>query len=121
MRRVAVLAGLVIHGCGWFGRDAAVDAVEAEKAVRDLFAAAEAGDCARIRPLLPKLATEEACQEFLGDVREHQLRLVDVNRVVVDGRDPDAYIVRTQVSRSGTEKEMLVRAERTDGGWIVVF
>ena len=87
--------------------------------VTRLFAAAARRDCIELATLGPQFTDPVHCEKFLTGWEERQVRLIRVEEARVDGRDRDAVIVRARVWRSGHEADMLVRAERADGAWIL--
>ncbi|NOK20313.1 hypothetical protein HMI50_25155 [Corallococcus carmarthensis] len=90
-----------------------------EAVVRRFFQALPSGDCAVLGPLLVTGQGVPSCEETVKDLREHGMGLVDVLEAKVDGRDPDAVLVRARVSQGGTERSepFLFRVERQGDGW----
>ncbi|RKG96868.1 hypothetical protein D7X32_34540 [Corallococcus carmarthensis] len=90
-----------------------------EAVVRRFFQALPSGDCAVLGPLLVTGQGVPSCEETVKDLREHGMGLVDVLDAKVDGRDPDAVLVRARVSQGGTERSepFLFRVERQGDGW----
>ncbi|MBZ4330992.1 hypothetical protein NR800_29515 [Corallococcus interemptor] len=90
-----------------------------EAAVRRFFQALPSGDCAVLGPLLVTGQGMPSCEETVKDLHEHGMGLVDVLDAKVDGRDPDAVVVRARVSQGGRERAepFLFRVERQGDGW----
>ncbi|CAM3826697.1 hypothetical protein G4177_00870 [Corallococcus sp. ZKHCc1 1396] len=90
-----------------------------EAAVRRFFQALPSGDCAVLGPLLVSGQGLPSCEDTVKDLHEHDLRLVDVVEAKVDGRDPDAVLVRARVSQGGRERRepFVFRVERQAEGW----
>ncbi len=91
----------------------------AEKTVRGFFAALPSQDCAVLGPLLATGGKAKSCQETVKELQAHGYGFVEIVGSEVDGRDPDAVMVRTRVSRHGVPREepLVLRVERQDGGW----
>src|SRR5262245_58945552 len=91
----------------------------AQAAVRAFFAALPEGNCQVLGPLLATGGSARPCEETIRELREHGVELVKIVDATVDGREPDAVLVRTQVARNGTVREapFILRVERHDGGW----
>lgn len=90
-----------------------------EAVVRRFFQALPSGDCAVLGPLLVSGEGLPSCEESVKDLREHDLHLVDVVEAKVDGRDPDAVLVRARVAQGGKERAepFFFRVERQADGW----
>ncbi|RKH16228.1 hypothetical protein D7X74_16180 [Corallococcus sp. CA047B] len=90
-----------------------------EAVVRRFFQALPSGDCAVLGPLLVKAPGLPSCEDTVKDLREHDLHLVDIVEAKVDGRDPDAVLVRARVSQGGKERPepYFFRVERQADGW----
>jgi len=88
----------------------------ARDVVERFFTALPSRDCAVVGPLL---AIPGSCPAMVEDLNAHGLSLVEVLEVKVDGREPDAVLVRTRVARDGQVREqpMLLRVERHPDGW----
>jgi len=95
----------------------------AEATVRRLFEALPSEDCAVLGPLLATGAGMRSCEEVVAELREHGLSLVDIVESKLDGRDPDAVLVRARVARGGEvgKEPWLLRVERRSGAWRVRF
>ena len=81
------------------------------------FAAVAREDCSGIIGRLGTAPDEEHCREFLEDARRHQLRLLEVIEVQVDGRDPSAAVVRTGIEQGGRRRQVAVRVPHREGRW----
>ncbi|RKG61552.1 hypothetical protein D7V80_34090 [Corallococcus sp. CA054B] len=90
-----------------------------EAAVRRFFQALPSGDCAVLGPMLVTGQGVPSCEETVKDLHEHGMGLVDVLDAKVDGRDPNAVVVRARVSQGGAERSepFLFRVERQGDGW----
>ena len=116
--RAAFLAALVTLGCEATDEPRAADA---EATVREMFAAADAGDCATLRRLIQGMDSDDACHEYLHGWRENGISLVGITRISRDGRDPNAFLVHSRVSRHGEVREGITRAVHDENGrWTVV-
>ncbi|WP_338282171.1 hypothetical protein [Corallococcus caeni] len=113
---LAVLGVLGVLGCP---STTSSKAEAGEAVVRRFFQALPSGDCAVLGPLLVTGQGVPPCEETVKDLREHGLGLVDVLDAKVDGRNPDAVLVRARVSQGGTERSepFLFRVERQGDGW----
>ena len=91
----------------------------AETAVRRFFTALPSEDCAVLGPLLATGGSARPCPETVRELNAHGYSLVEVVESKVDGRDPDAVMVRARVAREGIPREepLVLRVERQDGGW----
>jgi hypothetical protein len=91
----------------------------AEATVRRFFSALPSEDCAVLGPLLATGAGARPCAETVRELRAHGYGLVEVVGSEVDGRDPDAVLVRTRVSLAGVPREepLVLRVERQGDGW----
>ncbi len=90
----------------------------ARATVQRFFEALPAGDCAELGPLL--VGTEQdTCRATVDELNEHGVSLVEVLDAKVDGRDPNAVMVRARVARDGRVREqpMLLRVEEHSEGW----
>ncbi|RKH21011.1 hypothetical protein D7Y11_25350 [Corallococcus sp. AB018] len=110
------LAALVMLGCPSMTSS---KAEAGEAAVRRFFQALPSGDCSVLGPMLVTGQGVPSCEETVKDLREHGMGLVDVLDAKVDGRDPNAVVVRARVSQGGTERAepFLFRVERQGDGW----
>ncbi|MCE9671632.1 hypothetical protein LY474_27880 [Myxococcus stipitatus] len=95
----------------------------AEATVRRLFEALPSEDCAVLGPLLATGEGMRPCEEAVAEMREHGLSLVDIVESKLDGRDPDAVLVRARIARGGEvgKEPWLLRVERRSGTWRVRF
>jgi len=91
----------------------------AQATVRAFFTALPAGDCQVLGPLLATGGSAKPCEDTVRELREHGLELMEVLDSVVDGRDPNAVLVRTKLARDGTVRAepFILRVERQDGEW----
>lgn len=113
--RCALIA--LLAACG--GRsepDPEPDTAGAEAIVRELFEAATARDCARVRPLVRALETEHDCEEYVEEFHADRVELLEIESTARDGRDRRAYIVHTRIRRGDREIRWLVRARWSPGG-----
>jgi hypothetical protein len=91
----------------------------AQASVRAFFAALPARDCAVLGPLLAKGGSAKPCEDTVRELHEHGMQLVDIVDAAVDGRNPDAVLVRAKLARDGAVREepYVLRVEHQDGGW----
>ncbi|MCY1046766.1 hypothetical protein OV208_36015 [Corallococcus sp. bb12-1] len=108
----------------WLAAPACTSATSAkveagEAVVRRFFQALPSGDCAVLGPMLVEGQGLPSCEDSVKDLREHDLHLVDIVEAKVDGRDPNAVLVRARVSQGGKERQepYFFRVERQSEGW----
>lgn len=91
----------------------------AETVVRRFFTALPSEDCAVLGPLLASGGSAKPCPEVVRELNAHGYSLVEIVESQVDGRDPNAVLVRAKVARGGVPREepFVLRVERRDGGW----
>lgn len=91
----------------------------AEAAVQRFFSALPSEDCAVLGPLLATGGSAKPCAETVKELRAHGYGLVEIVGSEVDGRNPDAVMVRARVSREGVPREepLVLRVERQGDGW----
>jgi hypothetical protein len=77
---------------------APVDLGAAKEAVTAFFAAAEAGDCARLSELALRPLPPERCADYVGEYAGGRTHLVEIRSAIPDGRDAHAAIVKVDVS-----------------------
>jgi hypothetical protein len=95
----------------------------AEESVRRFFAALPSEDCAVLEPLLATGGRARSCPETVRELRGHDISLVGILGSTVDGRDPEAVLVRARVASGGQEhrEPWLLRVERQAGAWRLRF
>ena len=91
----------------------------AEATVRRFFAALPSGDCAVLGPLLVTGGSARPCEETVDELQRARLLPGGGARREVDGRDPDAVMVRARVAREGrsARSRCCCRVERQADGW----
>jgi len=91
----------------------------AQATVRAFFTALPAGDCKVLGPLLATGGSARPCEDTVQELREHGMELVEVLDSAVDGRDPNAVLVRAKLARDGAVRTepFVLRVERQDGEW----
>ncbi len=116
MRRVGLAVLLAALACK---PEAARKQEAARDTVRRFFEALPAGDCAVLEPLLVDGGGEGSCRETVDELNAHGFTLVEVLDARVDGRSPEAVMVRARVARDGQVREQpfLLRVERHPAGW----
>ncbi len=122
MGTVRFMMVLALAGCGMCGGDTSdLSADEkqrvASEVVRTFYAELADGDCATIGKLLANEHSEGDCVEMVEELGHREVELVDIAEAYVDGRDPDAVVVRVQIEDRGEVNEMLMRVIREDGDW----
>jgi hypothetical protein len=118
--RLLALAALALWGPGCERHSQEADKpAQARDAVRRFFAALPDGDCAVLGRMLLLARPAQDCGPAVVEMNRHGLRLVDVLGAEVDGRNPDAVIVRARVEEGGKPKDapLLIRAEKHPDGW----
>jgi hypothetical protein len=88
----------------------------AERVVQRFFTQLPTGDCAQLGALLVA-SSPEACARTVRELNEHSVRLQEVVSSQVDGRSPDAVMVRARLSYGASVKSQLLRVERHAGSW----
>jgi len=116
MKRL-LLAGVVLATLACKPSESKEEAARAS--VVRFFEALPTGDCAVLAPLLAQQADAETCARTVKELHSHGFALVEVLDAQVDGRDPNAVVVRTRVAQDGKVREQpfLVRVERHPQGW----
>jgi hypothetical protein len=91
----------------------------AQASVRAFFAALPGRDCAVLGPLLATGGSAKPCEDTVSELHEHGMQLVDIVDATVDGRNPNAVLVRARLARDGAVREepYVLRVEHQDGGW----
>lgn len=91
----------------------------AQASVRRFFAALPAGDCAVLGPLLVTGGSARPCAELVEELHTHGFELLTIVDAAVDGRDPNAVLIRAKVAQDGAVKDepIILRVELQDGGW----
>lgn len=117
----------VARACGWLlalamlacAPSEARKKEAAQASVRAFFAALPAMDCAVLGPLLATGGSARPCEDTVRELHEHGMQLVDIVDAAVDGRDPNAVLVRARLARDGAVREepYVLRVEQQDGGW----
>jgi hypothetical protein len=117
----------VARACGWLLALALLACASSEErkkeaaqaTVRSFFAALPASDCAVLGPLLATGGSARPCADTVRELHEHGMQLVDIVDATVDGRNPNAVLVRAKLARDGTVRDepYVLRVEHQDGGW----
>ncbi len=111
--RSVVLTIVLLSALGGCHRRAADG--DATVAVRQFFHFAEAGDCARLQPLMAK---PDECENVVRQFAETKAHLVSIDESKVDGRDPKARLVYTTVAfGKRDDHKWILRAAQNDAGW----
>jgi hypothetical protein len=105
-------AGLLLSACSSTGTSG--DA--AERVVRRFFTELPAGDCTQLQALLVT-SGGRACADAVKELHEHSVQLREVLSTQVDGRSPDAVLVRARLAYGSKEKAQVLRVERHGGTW----
>lgn len=109
---------LAVGGCSCDEEQSAEDKERhAREAVRTFYQGLEQESCEVISPLLVQDHTEADCQELVEELSHRGVELVEVESATVDGRDPDAVIVKVRIRDRGQVNEMLMRSEREGDAW----
>ncbi len=117
----------VARACGWLLALAMLACAPSEErkkeaaqaTVRSFFTALPASDCAVLGPLLATGGSARPCEDTVRELHEHGMQLVDIVDATVDGRNPNAVLVRAKLARDGTVRDepYVLRVEHQDGGW----
>lgn len=110
----ALLAAAGLWLCGCTSSHSPGEA--AESVVRRFFAQLPGGDCAVLGPLMVA-RSDEACAHAVRELNEHAVRLQEVLSTQVDGRSPDAVMVRARLSYGESVRAQVLRVERHAGVW----
>lgn len=115
----AVAAALLLGsgGCDSRARLESKKLSQAQEAVKQFFAALPGGDCAVLGPLLVQPQAGADCPSVVGQLHRHGFGLVEVLEAKVDGRNPDAVIVRVRLQEKGRQREAPLLVERHPDGW----
>ncbi|HEY8205875.1 MAG TPA: hypothetical protein VIG99_00240 [Myxococcaceae bacterium] len=116
-RAGAVAALLLVAPAGGCGKRLLSDGekrAQAGEGVKRFFAALPEKDCAVLGPML----AQGDCPATVDSLQRHEYRLVEVLGAEVDGRDPEAVIVRVRLlEENGRRREVSLRMEHHPGGW----
>jgi hypothetical protein len=116
-RRLPVAALLAAAGLWLCGCTTPVTPDEAaEGVVRRFFAQLPEGDCAKLGALVVA-GSGETCADAVRELNEHGVRLQEVVSTQVDGRSPDAVLVRARLRYGESVKAQVLRVERHAGTW----
>jgi len=85
---------------------------EAQEAVKRFFAALPGKDCGVLQGMLV-----DDCATVVDGLQQHGLRLLEVLGAEVDGRNPQAVMVRVRLERDGQRREVSLRVEHRPQGW----
>lgn len=115
----AAIAALLLAGGGCGKRPSPEDEkrAQAREAVQRFFAALPGQDCGVLGPMLVQPQGGPDCPGLVGSLLRHGYRLVEVQGAEVDGRDPEAVIVRVRLEEDGRQREAPLRMERHPDGW----
>ena len=105
-------AGLLLPACA----STAEPGEAAESVVRRFFTQLPAGDCRQLEALLVTSSTRP-CADTVRDLNAHAVRLQEVLSAQVDGRSPDAVLVRARLAYGPNVKAQVLRVERHGGTW----
>lgn len=94
---------------------------QAEETVRRFFAALPGKDCDVLRPMVVTRPMDDDCPAMMDSLLKHGVRLVEVLGSEVDGRNPEAVMVRVRMDRDGQRREVSLRAEHHPEGWKLDF
>jgi hypothetical protein len=115
MKRLIAISLLTLVGA--CHRGAGGDAASARRAVEQFYGYAEAGDCARLQPLMAK---PDECENIVRQFVESKTHLVSIDGAEADGRDRAAMLVYTTVKFGKKENhKWVVRAAHVGEGWKV--
>jgi len=114
-----VLLSLPLIACSTCSAPSAPD--KPEEAVKAYFSALEKSDCKSLREAagaeLGERIDKNGCDAALDDYRKHGLRLVRVEGVVPDGRNPAVMLARVVILRDGKEALVILRVEKESSRW----
>lgn len=111
------IAITLLLAAGACHRAGAVDPEASKQAIKDYFQFAEAGDCARLQPLMAK---PEECENTVRMFAETKTHLISIDEAKVDGRDRGAVLVYTTVVFGKKDNhKWIMRAARVGDGWKV--
>jgi hypothetical protein len=113
----ATAALLLAGGCSKRASPEEEKRAQAQEAVKRFFAALPGKDCDVLRAMLVLGPGDDDCAAMVDDIQRHGLRLVEVLGAEVDGRDPEAVMVRVRLERDGQQREASLRVVRRPEGW----
>lgn len=115
--RAPVAALLAATGVLFAGCNTSVEpGAAAEDVVRRFFAQLPTGDCGQLEALLVT-ASRTSCEETVRELHAHAVQLQEVLSTQVDGRTPDAVLVRARLAYGTRVKIQVLRVERHAGTW----
>ena len=118
---VAAALLLASGGCGRFcGKRLPPDEakkIQAQDALKRFFEALPGKDCKVLGPMLAPVEGGPDCQSVVTSLHRHGFRLVAILGAEIDGRDPEAVIVKARIEEKGREREAPLRMERDRKGW----
>jgi len=117
--RAAVAALLLVGaaGCAKHPLTNEEKLAQAQETVKRFFAALPGKDCAVLSSMLVIGPGDDDCATMIDPVVQHGLRLVEVLGSEVDGRNPEAVMVRVRLERDGQRREVSLRVEHHPEGW----
>ena len=98
-------------------RPTEADLAQAEQVLKDFLKAVEAEDCTLAVQLMDKGATREDCEDFVRNWKGHDMKFLGIDRSYVDGRNPNAIVVRALVQKAKKQKTTLFRLVREGDQW----
>src|SRR5262245_47594606 len=108
MRPFAIAIALVAAAAGCHRTPG--DGASVRASVQRFFEAVEAGDCARLQPLLQQ---PDECENIVRQFQETKTHLVSIDRQQPDGRDAATLMVYTTVAFGKmNDHKWIVRARR---------
>ena len=116
MRRAGVVAALLLAWASSCSRRAS-PVEEAQETVRRFFTALPGKDCDVLRTMMVIEPSGDDCASKVDALQQHGLRLVEVLGAEVDGRDPEAVMVRVRLERDGQRRELSLRVVHQPAGW----
>jgi hypothetical protein len=116
-RLIAISLLALVGACHRGGSGGGGGFDDTRRAVQQYFQFAEAGDCARLQPLMAK---PEECENIVRQFNETKTHLVSIDDAKVDGRDASVVLVYTTVVFGKKDNhKWIVRAAHVGDAWKV--
>lgn len=95
-----------------------------DRAVREMFAAFAARDCARLMATvggaLEARYRSEPCEQVIEEIARGAPALIEITKVEVDGRRPERRLAYVRWESEGKARSTLAKLEREGDRWVVV-
>jgi hypothetical protein len=117
MIRILAISLLALAGACHRGASGEAGSLEEpRRVVQQFYQFAEAGDCARLQPLMAK---PEECENIVRQFTESKTHLISIDNAERDGRGDAVLIYTTVVFGKNTNHKWIVRAIHQGDSWKV--